>query len=68
LDTTPPTAPVGSPCTGNCKLDAQRVCTGCGRRIFEIVAWPEASEERRLEIRAAAAARLPRRRAGERGP
>jgi len=60
LDTTPPTAQLSSPCTGNCKLDAQHVCVGCGRRMFEIVAWPDASDERRAQIRAAAAARLPR--------
>jgi hypothetical protein len=28
--------------------------------MYEIVAWPDASDERRLQIRAAAATRLPR--------
>jgi predicted Fe-S protein YdhL (DUF1289 family) len=51
---------VPSPCTGFCKLDADSVCVGCGRRMYEIVAWAEADDEKRLKIRAAAAARLPR--------
>jgi predicted Fe-S protein YdhL (DUF1289 family) len=51
---------VPSPCIGFCKLDAEHVCIGCGRRMYEIVGWAEASDEKRLKIRAAAAARLPR--------
>lgn len=49
---------VPSPCIGLCKLDAEHVCVGCGRRMHEIVAWPDASDEKRLSIRAAAVARL----------
>ncbi len=60
LDPTPAKSPVTSPCNGVCKLDAERVCIGCGRRMYEIAAWSAASDERRLQIRAAAAARLPR--------
>jgi predicted Fe-S protein YdhL (DUF1289 family) len=60
LDITPRNFPVASPCTGACKLDAERICVGCGRRMYEIVAWTDASDERRLQIRAAAATRLPR--------
>jgi predicted Fe-S protein YdhL (DUF1289 family) len=55
---------VPSPCIGLCKLDAERICLGCGRRMYEIVAWAEADDAKRLKIRAAAAARLPRRRPG----
>jgi len=51
---------VPSPCIGLCKLDAEHVCVGCGRRMYEIVAWSDAGDEKRLKIRAAAAARLPR--------
>jgi len=51
---------VASPCIGACRLDVEHVCVGCGRRMHEIVAWRDASDERRLQIRAAAAARLPR--------
>ncbi|MFO1399710.1 MAG: DUF1289 domain-containing protein [Steroidobacteraceae bacterium] len=53
---------VPSPCIGLCKLDAEHVCVGCGRRMYEIVAWSQADDERRLKIRAAAAARLSRQR------
>lgn len=57
----PPKVP--SPCTGLCRLDAERVCLGCGRRMYEIAAWSAADDTRRREIRAAAAARLRRSRA-----
>jgi predicted Fe-S protein YdhL (DUF1289 family) len=60
LNLRPEISQVPSPCTGECRLDAERVCVGCGRRMHEIVAWAEADDERRLRIRAAAAARLPR--------
>jgi len=60
LNQAPRNSPVPSPCTGACRLDAERICIGCGRRLHEIVAWMDAGDERRLQIRAAAAARLPR--------
>jgi predicted Fe-S protein YdhL (DUF1289 family) len=35
-----PPAPVGSPCTGVCKMDAATGwCLGCARTIPEIAAW-----------------------------
>jgi len=60
METGAPPPQVLSPCIGLCKLDAERVCVGCGRRMHEIVAWSEADDEKRLKIRAAARARLPR--------
>ncbi|MGQ0587842.1 MAG: DUF1289 domain-containing protein [Gammaproteobacteria bacterium] len=53
-----------SPCIGACRLDAQDVCTGCGRTIEEIVEWPTAGDERKHEIAAAARRRLPGERKG----
>lgn len=46
-----------SPCTGVCRLDAGRVCEGCGRSIDEIIGWLEAPDARKHEILAAAARR-----------
>jgi len=43
--------PVPSPCTGECRLDAQQLCTGCRRHAQEIAEWSSASPERRLQIR-----------------
>jgi predicted Fe-S protein YdhL (DUF1289 family) len=43
-------APVPSPCTGVCRLDANHMCTGCGRLLAEIAAWSSASEAERREI------------------
>jgi predicted Fe-S protein YdhL (DUF1289 family) len=42
---------IASPCTGKCTMhDALPWCTGCGRTLEEIAAWPEADEELRLVI------------------
>jgi predicted Fe-S protein YdhL (DUF1289 family) len=49
---------VPSPCNLVCALDVRDTCLGCGRTIDEIAEWSAAAEERRLEIAAAAAARL----------
>jgi predicted Fe-S protein YdhL (DUF1289 family) len=49
--------PVASPCIEVCRLDERQVCLGCGRTIGEIAEWSAAGRERRLAIRAAAAAR-----------
>ncbi|HMI36369.1 MAG TPA: DUF1289 domain-containing protein [Steroidobacteraceae bacterium] len=43
-------APVASPCTGVCRLDATSMCTGCGRLLAEIAAWSSASAAERREI------------------
>jgi predicted Fe-S protein YdhL (DUF1289 family) len=53
-------APVASPCTQVCTLNAAQVCVGCGRRIEEIVEWPQAAEARRRTIVVAARERLQR--------
>jgi predicted Fe-S protein YdhL (DUF1289 family) len=49
---------VPSPCTGVCRLDANNVCSGCGRVLAEIAAWSSASEAERREICRLAALRL----------
>ena len=41
---------VASPCTGICRLDDDKVCSGCGRLLAEIAAWSQASEAERREI------------------
>ena len=41
---------VPSPCTGICRLDDDKVCTGCGRLLAEIAAWSSATEAERREI------------------
>ncbi len=43
-------APVPSPCTGICRLDDDKVCSGCGRLLAEIAAWSTATEAERREI------------------
>jgi hypothetical protein len=51
--------PVPSPCIEICTLDpAGELCLGCGRTLGEIGEWSAAPPERRLEIVAAAKARL----------
>lgn len=46
--------PVESPCVNVCRLDAKRVCTGCGRTIDEIAQWRAMSDaERRAVVEAA---------------
>ena len=54
----PPRASVPSPCRDVCQLDRQGICIGCGRSIAEITEWTRAGNERRLEIRVAARARI----------
>jgi len=41
---------VESPCIGVCKLDAQSVCTGCGRLLSEIAEWSQASDARKRVV------------------
>ena len=50
---------VPSPCRDVCRLDAAGICVGCGRSLNEIEEWPRAGRERRLQICAAARARVP---------
>ncbi len=53
-----PRVSVPSPCRDVCQLDGGDVCIGCGRTIAEISEWTRAGTERRLQIRAAARARI----------
>jgi predicted Fe-S protein YdhL (DUF1289 family) len=48
---------VASPCRNICVVK-QGLCTGCGRTLDEIAAWPTAPDPQRLAIVARAAARL----------
>ena len=54
----PPRVSVPSPCRDVCQLDPAGICIGCGRSIDEITEWTRAGNERRLQIRAAARARI----------
>jgi predicted Fe-S protein YdhL (DUF1289 family) len=46
---------IPSPCIRVCKLDpGLGICTGCGRNMAEISAWPRATPEQRAAILAAA--------------
>jgi len=49
---------VQSPCINICRLNADKICIGCGRTASEVGEWLGASEPRRLAIRRAASARL----------
>jgi uncharacterized protein len=52
------TQTVPSPCIGICRLNAAKICVGCGRSAGEVGEWLAASEPRRLAICRAASARL----------
>jgi predicted Fe-S protein YdhL (DUF1289 family) len=44
---------IPSPCRNICEIDPSgKHCTGCGRTLDEIAAWPHASEAVRLAIMA----------------
>jgi predicted Fe-S protein YdhL (DUF1289 family) len=49
---------VASPCIGICRLNAQKVCMGCGRTGNEIAEWLAASDARRMTIALEARIRL----------
>ncbi len=48
-----------SPCIACCKLNDEKVCTGCYRHITEIVSWNKLSMEEQWRVRAKCAARKP---------
>ena len=48
---------IESPCVRNCCLDDKDVCLGCFRTLGEILAWGEASDDRKREILVQAAKR-----------
>jgi uncharacterized protein len=41
---------VPSPCISVCRLDEQKVCTGCHRHVEDIREWRAATDDRRREI------------------
>jgi hypothetical protein len=50
-DTAVPPAPVGSPCTGVCRMDAATGwCLGCARTIDEIAAWSTLDDAARRAV------------------
>ncbi|MGL6042918.1 MAG: DUF1289 domain-containing protein [Sandaracinobacteroides sp.] len=50
---------VPSPCRNICKVKRE-ICTGCGRTLQEIAAWPTAPDAERREIIGRAGARIRR--------
>jgi predicted Fe-S protein YdhL (DUF1289 family) len=45
------TAPIPSPCTGVCRIDAQTaLCAGCARTLDEIATWSRLSDEAKLAV------------------
>jgi uncharacterized protein len=48
---------IPSPCRNICVVK-RRLCTGCGRTLDEIAAWPTAADPQRRAIVAQARARL----------
>jgi len=48
---------VPSPCVGVCRLDNERVCSGCHRPVEHIREWRSADDERRRQICREAVAR-----------
>ncbi len=46
-----------SPCVACCKLNHDKICTGCYRHIEEIVDWNKRPEAEQLQIIARCAAR-----------
>lgn len=49
---------VPSPCVRICRLDAQEICTGCGRSLDEIARWSRLSDDERRVVVARSADRL----------
>lgn len=45
-----PADPVASPCTDDCVLNADKICTGCYRHIDEIAGWGRKPDEAKREI------------------
>lgn len=46
-----------SPCVACCKLNQDKICTGCYRHIEEIVDWNKRSDAEQLQILTRCAAR-----------
>lgn len=45
-----PTLAIESPCVGNCCLNDELICLGCGRSLDEIREWTLVDDERRKII------------------
>lgn len=58
--TTAPEPTVPSPCRSLCKLDADQVCTGCGRTLDDIRAWRTMPDAERRDCVTRAEARRQR--------
>lgn len=41
---------VRSPCVKKCSLNNANLCTGCGRKLHEIISWESADNETRARI------------------
>jgi uncharacterized protein len=53
-------APVASPCTSVCRMDARTGwCEGCARTLDEIAAWSVMSDDEKRAVCRALALRLP---------
>ena len=50
-------APIESPCTGICTVDAEGSCVGCGRTLDEIAGWAGMTPDQRRAIMASLPAR-----------
>jgi predicted Fe-S protein YdhL (DUF1289 family) len=55
----PVASAVASPCRNICRV-RRGLCTGCGRTLEEIAAWPVAPDSERVAILARSAARIRR--------
>lgn len=41
---------IQSPCVSLCKLDDNEVCTGCYRKLEEIVNWSKSDDQYKVEV------------------
>jgi predicted Fe-S protein YdhL (DUF1289 family) len=49
--TSPPSAPVPSPCTNVCRInEATGWCEGCGRTLGEIAAWSTMEDDEKRAV------------------
>jgi predicted Fe-S protein YdhL (DUF1289 family) len=46
----PDTSPIPSPCTNECQLNDQEMCTVCYRTMMDIIDWTMADETEKKEI------------------
>ena len=41
---------IKSPCTGKCKYNEDKICVSCRRTMYEIVNWPDFTDEKKLKV------------------